>query len=60
MNKPTYQDYLANPSAVLEQVDREARRERAEALHHFIVAPLLQVFRRPAAQRAPVFQPRTA
>lgn len=59
MNKPTYQDYLANPSAVLEQVEREARRERAEGVQHFIVAPLLQLFKR-SAERAPALQPRTA
>jgi hypothetical protein len=46
MNKPTYEDYLANPSAVLEQLEREAHRARAEAVHHFIVAPLMRLFKR--------------
>ena len=57
MNKPTYQDYLANPSAVLEQVAREAHRERAEAVHHLIVAPLMRLFKRVPA---PILQTRTA
>jgi hypothetical protein len=55
MKTPTYQDYLANPSAVLEQVHREARRARAEAVHYFIVAPLVRFFK-----RAPRLQTRTA
>jgi len=67
MKNLTYEAYLANPSAVLEQVEREARRERAEAMHRFIVAPLAQLFKRPAAKPTPVpnitgslFQTRTA
>lgn len=55
MKTPTYEDYLANPSAVLEQVERQARRERAEAVHQLIVVPLKQLF-----QRAPNLQPCTA
>ena len=57
MNKPTYEDYLANPSAVLDQVAREAHRERAEAVHHFIVAPLMRLF---MGAPAPILQTRTA
>ena len=51
MKKPTYEDYLANPSAVMEQVHLQARRERAEAVHQCI-AVLLQLFK-----RAPNLQP---
>jgi hypothetical protein len=54
MKTPTYEDYLANPSAVMEQVYRQAHRERAEAVHQCMVA-LLQLFK-----RAPNLQPRTA
>ena len=57
MNKPTYEDYLANPSAVLEQVAREAHRERAEAVHHTIVAPLMRMFK---LAPAPILRTRTA
>ena len=55
MKTPTYEDYLANPAAVVEQVEREAHRARAAAVHEFIVAPLMRLF-----QRAPVLQTRTA
>ena len=55
MKKPTYQDYLANPAAVIEQVERQARRERAAAVHEFIVAPLMRLFK-----RAPVLKTQTA
>lgn len=55
MKTPTYEAYLANPVQVMEQVERQARLERAEAVHHFIVAPLKRLF-----QRTPVLQPRTA
>jgi hypothetical protein len=51
MKTPTYEDYLANPSAVMEQVHLQARRERAEAMHQCIAA-LLQLFK-----RAPKLQP---
>jgi hypothetical protein len=60
MKTPTYQDYLANPTAVLERVERQARRERAEAVHDFIVAPLLGLFKRALAQPAQIPQTRTA
>ena len=49
MKTPTYQDYLANPAAVMEQVERQARRERAAAVRQFIVAPLMRLFKRTPA-----------
>jgi hypothetical protein len=55
MKTPTYEECSANPSAVLEQVERRARRQRAEALHQLIVVPLKQLFK-----SAPNLQPRTA
>ena len=54
MKNLTYQTYLNDP-AVREQLEREVRRARAEAVHEFIVAPLMRLFK-----RAPVFQVRTA
>lgn len=32
MKAPTYEDFIADPAAVVEQVVREARRERAAAM----------------------------
>ena len=55
MKQPTYHDYLANPAAVMEQVEREARRARSEAVRELIVAPLMRLFK-----REPVLQPHTA
>jgi hypothetical protein len=55
MKTPTYEAYLANPAKVMEQVERQARRERSAAVHQFIVAPLKRLFR-----GEPVLQPRTA
>lgn len=46
MKTPTYEDYLLNPAAVMEQVTRTAHRERAEAAHRFIVAPVLRFLTR--------------
>jgi hypothetical protein len=40
MKTPTYEEFLANPGAVIEQVHRAARRERAEAVDELIVQPL--------------------
>jgi hypothetical protein len=54
MKNLTYETYLNDP-AVREQLEREVRRARAEAVHEFIVAPLMRLFK-----RAPVLQPRTA
>jgi len=43
MKNLTYEIYLANP-AVREQLEREARRARAEAMHQYIVTPLMKMF----------------
>jgi hypothetical protein len=60
MKTPTYQDYLANPIAVREQVERYARRARAESVHRFIVAPLIGLFKRRPLKPALRLQPRSA
>ena len=44
MKNLTYQMYLANPAAVREQIEREVRRARAEAMHQYIVLPLIEMF----------------
>ena len=54
MNTPTYEQYLASPSAVLERVGREARRERAQVVRELIVIPLTRLFK-----REPTLEPRT-
>lgn len=36
MSTPTYDEYLADPSALIERVAREARRSRAEALGRLV------------------------
>jgi hypothetical protein len=46
----SYTEYLADPDAVLQQVRRDARRERAEVVHELIVAPLKRMFQRLRAQ----------
>jgi len=45
MKNLTYEIYLANP-AVREQLEREVRRARAEAMHQYIVMPLVKMFTR--------------
>ena len=45
MENLTYEIYLANP-AVREQIEREVRRARAEAMHQYIVMPLVKVLTR--------------
>lgn len=45
MRNVTYQDWLANES-LREQIEREARRERGEAVYAYIVAPVMHLFRR--------------
>lgn len=57
MENLTYEIYLANPG-VREQLEREARRTRAEAVHRFIVAPLIGMFRRARPRTAQVFAQR--
>lgn len=55
MKQPTYEEYLANPSAVLERVERQARRERAQVVRQLIVVPLARVLK-----RKPALEPLTA
>jgi hypothetical protein len=45
MENLTYEIYLANP-AVREQLEREVRRARAEAVRQYIVMPLAKMFGR--------------
>ena len=45
MENLTYEIYLANPR-VREQIEREARRARTEAMHQYVVAPLAKIFSR--------------
>ena len=45
MKNLTYQMYLADP-AMREQLEREARRARAEALRQYIALPLMTMFSR--------------
>jgi hypothetical protein len=44
MEHLTYEMYLANP-AVREQIEREARRARAEAMYAYIAQPVMNLFR---------------
>ena len=44
MKTLTIEDYRANP-ALREQLEREVRRARAQAVHRYVIAPLLQSFR---------------
>jgi hypothetical protein len=45
MKTLTYNEYLADPK-IREQIDRQVRKARAEALHRFLVMPVLALFRR--------------
>ena len=45
MENVTYEIYLANPR-VREQIEREVRQARAEAMHQYVVAPLAKIFSR--------------
>ena len=60
MKPVTYEAYLANPVAVREQVERQARRERAEAVHRFFIAPLIRLFTRTPSKPEPRLQIRSA
>ena len=40
MKTPTYEEYLADPSAVIAQVQLEAQHERARAVHRYLIEPL--------------------
>ena len=43
MENLTYEIYLSNPR-VREQIEREARRARSEAMYQYVVAPLAKMF----------------
>lgn len=45
LNDVSYQMLLENP-ALLEQVERQARRERSQAMHELMVAPVARFFER--------------
>ena len=63
MDNLTYRAYISDPT-LREQVEREVRRARAEAVREYIVAPLQRLFRRTfagASRNAPrVLDSRTA
>ena len=40
MKNLTYQDYLADPAAALERIQREAQRARTEAVSRYLFEPL--------------------
>ena len=60
MNRSIQERYQADPEAVLQQVERAARRERAEAVHELFVTPVLGLFKRAPAKPAIRLQTRTA
>lgn len=43
MKTPTYEDYLADPSAVTHEVRLEAQRARALAVQRYILAPITRL-----------------
>jgi hypothetical protein len=45
MDKSIQEQYLADREAVLQQLERAARRERAEVVHQIFVAPLLRLLK---------------
>ena len=45
MENLTYEVYLSNP-AVREQIEREARRARAQAMNQYVAMPLAKMFSR--------------
>ena len=52
MKNLTYEMYLANP-AVREQIEREARRARAEAMRQYIALPLMNLLCRMVRRMQP-------
>ena len=52
MKNLTYEIYLTNP-AVREQFEREVRRARAEAMHQYVVMPLVKMFTRVFRRASP-------
>jgi hypothetical protein len=59
MRPLNYERYLAN-AAVRQEIEREARRERAEAVHRFFIAPVIGLFKRTATKPALHLQTRSA
>jgi len=43
MKNLTYADYLADPEATLERIQREARRARVEAIGQYLLEPLARL-----------------
>jgi hypothetical protein len=60
MKQPTYQEYLADPAAVLLPIYQAAHRERAEAVRSLIVVSLVKLMKRTASKPASVLQPHSA
>jgi hypothetical protein len=52
----TYDTFLRNPDAALQQVRAEAARERALAVQRYLIAPALRLCGRLLAIRGPRFQ----
>ncbi len=48
----SYQSVLDNPD-LFDSLHREARRERAEAVHRLLIAPFRALFMRPRPRRSP-------
>lgn len=42
MKTPTYEAYLQDPAAMIAQVHRQAARERALAVHEYLLRPLMR------------------
>ena len=59
MRTPTYQDYLANPTAFLAANERAARAARAAAVHELVVAPLKRLWMRTTQKPAQHLQPQS-
>jgi hypothetical protein len=60
MRTPTYEEFLANPDAILASAERAARAERAEAVHRFIVAPVQRAWKRVTQKPAQNLQTQSA
>ncbi len=45
MKNLTYEIYLAHPE-IRDQIEREVRRARAEAFDQYVIAPLINAFRK--------------
>jgi hypothetical protein len=60
MNRSIREQCQADPEAVLQEVERAARRERAEVMHELFVVPLARLFKRAPAKPALQLQTPTA